>query len=303
MPIPFDHVGVITDIQHKLGAENAVITKTGTFDEEPFLFGVVSPGFAGAWETLGIKCLMAARIVPHSDFVSDCSDDAAVGAIVWTNPTDAEGDSSAAAQVTVNGTVSHYLSCLNPAGIDIPAGATITGIKVVADANAIGGSLHDDSVRLFVGGVAVGTDRASSVAARWTAEEIIWGGENDLWGLTPSPAEVNAADFGVGISVTATTGTAYVYSVTIYVYYSISVTYKYQIKGDAAWEDLASVTSDWAATDTPDEYELTLPSYTGASDKDVPFDFRIALTSAIENTIEVTVGDEDIAFEAWGTVS
>lgn len=83
----------------------------------------------------------------------------------------------------------------------------------------------DAEVRLVVGGVVVGTDQADTVT-QWPASDTakVYGGPTDLWGLTPTSAEVNASTFGVVLRGTITGGgTARVDRVRVNVYYRASV--------------------------------------------------------------------------------
>jgi len=117
---------------------------------------------------------------------------------------------------TFNDCFSHYLF-LNSFNFHIPAAATITGIEVIlykyAD-NVVNPAsfVQDRNVFLVVGGTPVGSDRAK--VGNWTDSGLVpyvYGGKTDLWGLTPSPADINAnglSGFGVVLSANLFTSSA-----------------------------------------------------------------------------------------------
>lgn len=163
-----------------------------------------------------------------TDASSTWSDNAGVGTLAWTNPGNASTSndvwaSAAAAGSTVT---THYL--LGTAfGFAIPTTATINGIQVNVERHQGGGSsgVTDSTVKLVKGGVVSGTNQA--VAGVWgnTTDAVrTYGAANDLWGLTLTPSDVNAANFGFAFSVSCASGisdaSAFVDQVTISVTYS-----------------------------------------------------------------------------------
>lgn len=128
------------------------------------------------------------------------ADDAAVGTIAWTSPGNAvaSDDSRATAALTIS-TTSHYLKATN-FGFAIPAAATITGIFVEVENSEAGGAgtVRDSSVRIVKGGVISGNNRA--IAIDWSPVDSYVPYSSDLWGLSWTPADINATDFGVAIS-------------------------------------------------------------------------------------------------------
>jgi hypothetical protein len=76
----------------------------------------------------------------------------------------------------------------------------------VKDANAT-----DTSVRLLVGGVVVGDNKAQGVDLGTGGPGIVttYGGSTDLWGQTITSGEVNSSDFGVVFSCTGSTVSQY----------------------------------------------------------------------------------------------
>jgi hypothetical protein len=89
--------------------------------------------------------------------------------------------------------------------LNIPSGATILGIEVsVPKFDAGTGTVNDHSVKLVIGGSVVGSDQADGTS--WSNSGYVvdtYGGPTILWGLTPTPAQLNAngpSGFGVAIS-------------------------------------------------------------------------------------------------------
>ncbi len=109
--------------------------------------------------------------------------------------------------------------------LEVPAQAVIRGIQVGVRRAGFDGSIGDDSVRLLKAGQPAGAERAA--AEPWASPKLEWaeyGGSDDLWGVSWTPAEVNAAGFGVAQSVlygkTVGNSRAYVSQVRVTVYYS-----------------------------------------------------------------------------------
>ena len=84
------------------------------------------------------------------------------------------------------------------------------------------GDIVDSVVKLVRAGSVVGDNKAS--ASQWPATDGIatYGGSSEMWGTTLTPAQCNAADFGVVLSVVTTAGTASVDAITIAIYYEVA---------------------------------------------------------------------------------
>jgi len=123
------------------------------------------------------------------------------GGANWTNPGNAASSDNVYATVSVDGTVSDPLQCLNY-GFSIPTGATILGIEVNIErrSSATPGS-DDASVRLVKAGAVGGTDLQTNTAYPTTDTVETHGGSAQLWGQTWTPGNINATDFGVVITV------------------------------------------------------------------------------------------------------
>jgi len=86
-------------------------------------------------------------------------------------------------------------------GFSIPDGATIDGIVAEFEKRASGYGIEDYSVKIVKAG-AEGGDEKKKTAVEWllTDSYISYGGAADKWGLTWTPAEINAVGFGVSIA-------------------------------------------------------------------------------------------------------
>lgn len=130
--------------------------------------------------------------------------DNTLGVVSITNPTNAAlSDNSYATAVLLITQISNYLKVTN-FGFNIPLDATISGITVSVErsSNTLNGT-HDSSVKLIKGGTISGNDKASANIWPTADAAATYGSATDLWGLTLTPANVNASDFGVVISAVA----------------------------------------------------------------------------------------------------
>ena len=108
--------------------------------------------------------------------------------------------------VTLNNNQSDVLRIFNVSGT-VPTGATILGYKVVFSRydDAESASILDLSVRLHHTGAGQTSENRARVTPWLLAEAAEYGGENDLWGMTLTPAEINSG-LEVRISVQQLTG-------------------------------------------------------------------------------------------------
>ena len=114
----------------------------------------------------------------------------------------------------------------------LPADAEIKGIEVDIEKSVdAGATVVDSLVQLVVGGALVGNDNADAVTAWPTTEAVSnYGGSTDLWGLTPTRAQVVASDFGVEIRATKSTSATVqtrIDHVTITIHYDTNETSDY----------------------------------------------------------------------------
>ncbi len=148
--------------------------------------------------------------------------DSALGAIAWTNASNAQiSDNAYATSVLLLGQITNYLKVTN-FGFGIPLDATITGItaSIERSSNTLNAT-HDNSVKLTVSGATTGSDKAS--ASIWPTSDATatYGSSTDLWGATWTPSLINDSTFGIEISAIADlAGTAQIDYVSIQVDYT-----------------------------------------------------------------------------------
>ena len=108
------------------------------------------------------------------------------------------------------GDYSYVLGATN-FGFSIPSDFTIGGIKV--EIERYGNDRASDAlVQLTKNGTdGVGANKADTITSWGGLTVKTYGGENDLWGTTWTPAEINASTFGVHLAVQATANNADVY--------------------------------------------------------------------------------------------
>lgn len=137
---------------------------------------------------------------PGGTFVSD----ATLGVVSITNPANAvASDNSYATAILLLSQISNYLKVTN-FGFTIPTDATITGVTVAIErSSTVLNGTHDDSIKLVKGGTISGNEKAT--ATQWPTSDGVatYGSATDLWGLTLTPADINASTFGVAISAIA----------------------------------------------------------------------------------------------------
>jgi len=124
----------------------------------------------------------------------------AKGATVWSTPTRVytSDGSYAEAAMPLEG-ASHWLRT-TAYGFAIPAGSTIDGIEVRFEKRAqTSSTVKDWDTKIVKAGSEQGSDYGQSW---WPTSDtyVYYGGAADKWGLTWTPAEINASNFGVSIS-------------------------------------------------------------------------------------------------------
>ena len=168
--------------------------------------------------------------VSVSQSVGTGADDAAVGTLAWTNPSNITTGGDATA-IPADGVTTHYLKGTN-LGFAIDPAATIVGIGVTIRRSLSGTitteTIADSEVKIVLADGSIGaTNKASAVNWPTIDTNIVYGGATDLWGETWTPADINDTDFGVVMSATAAdpatdAGTLKVVSYTITVYYTMA---------------------------------------------------------------------------------
>jgi len=142
----------------------------------------------------------------------------------WSNPTRiyTSNNSYASANLYAD-EKSHWLRA-KTFGFSIPGDATINGITVQIERRGSRTDVRDNSVKIVKAGSASGTEK--KVYTSWPGSDAYqtYGGSTDKWGLTWTPAQINATNFGVGISAKYIgiyiSANAYVDHIRIKVYYT-----------------------------------------------------------------------------------
>ncbi len=123
-----------------------------------------------------------------------------VSATGWTNPTYIQADDTNYAAQSQDDA---YFSATN---FGFSLTGVITGITVEIAAYCNNGTGSFDTVQLIKGGTAQGNNKGAdnSFPQSPNITNRSFGGTSDLWGLTFTAAEVNAANFGVYVYVIGT---------------------------------------------------------------------------------------------------
>lgn len=240
----------------------------------------------------------------------------------WSFPSNAIGSDDVYTTTPLFvGNTSNYLY-LTGFDFAIPSDVTIDGIVVSIERSRDGGDppvVHDASVRLMKGGAMTGDNKATSTS--WPQAATIGdlsedhGAVDDLWGTTWTPAEINAAGFGVAISAFreagGTTGTrlARIDDVNIVVSFTDAAAPDASFSADptsvdeadtvdfdasASTDNVAIATYDW---DFGDGTVLldggATPSHTyDDDDDDDSYTVTLTVTDTSDNTDETTMDIE-----------
>lgn len=146
-----------------------------------------------------------------------------VGTVTW-NTTNVDGIPAKAELGP--GVVSHYVKFTN-LGLAIPSASTVLGITAVVTIFNFGAStsrLKDVRARIIKAGVVKeAVDRARAETLAIGPVDVTYGGPSDLFGLSWTPAEINASNFGLALALEGTgsgTAKAQIYNAVIKVAYS-----------------------------------------------------------------------------------
>lgn len=136
------------------------------------------------------------------------------GSEVWANPNNAKTEdatfasSSMTCEPGVDDSTDQLL--LTNFGFAVPSTATVVGVQVRIKRRGITAFANthvvDESIHLVKTGSSAGDNKAST--SNWTngtAEDAFYGGADDTWSVSLTPADVNAVNFGVSIFATGTT--------------------------------------------------------------------------------------------------
>jgi hypothetical protein len=150
------------------------------------------------------------------------ANDALVGNVAWSNPSNAAASDDSRATCTVGfGQTTQLLKVTN-FGFAIPTDATIDGIVAEIEKLASSASgITDTTIILLKAGSFHGTNR---LIGAWPTTEayVSHGGSADLWLGTWSPSDINGSGFGIFVrgSANPSGATASVDHVRITVYYT-----------------------------------------------------------------------------------
>ena len=138
--------------------------------------------------------------------------DNSTGTDPWDSPVNALTDNNSYATMSnaallIGGTVrsSNFLS-VKGFGFNVPPNAQILGVEVeirkASSDNSGSNFTRDLNIKLLKNNQVTGTNHANT-GVNWPITEtaFTYGANTDLWGVTLTPADVNASDFGVAISV------------------------------------------------------------------------------------------------------
>lgn len=132
------------------------------------------------------------------------ANDTGVGTVAWNNVTNAgvEDGTPAVDGTTANGDITNYLKTTNYR-FNIPSDATIQGVKVEVKKRRgqAGYTITDEHAYVLKAGLPVSTNYADT-STNWPSSftYVTYGGPTDMWGLTLTPSDVNATNFGFSIA-------------------------------------------------------------------------------------------------------
>lgn len=166
-----------------------------------------------------------------------------VGSVSWSSMNGAQASDNSYASSSISlgilgSTSTNYLAATG-FNFSIPADATICGIMVEIEKRysiVVGllSSISDNSVRIIKANSISGTNHA--LPGSWPSSDAysVYGGVADSWGLSWTPADINASGFGVAVSASVSAGlaalslNALVDHIRLTVYYNVPVPVKFK---------------------------------------------------------------------------
>lgn len=144
-----------------------------------------------------------ASAVTETRSPTSCVNATGIGTIAWTNAGNALSSNNSNATAAVSGAnTTNYLQCTG-FGFALAGNPTINGITVNVErrsSSTTAGGAQDAAMRIVKAG-AIGTAERATVTVYTTADVTEpHGGATDLWGLTWTAADINAADFGAAFA-------------------------------------------------------------------------------------------------------
>lgn len=142
------------------------------------------------------------------------SNNTSAGTVAWNNPGNASTSNNSYAQasqlLSLFATANTNYLVVQGLGFTIPVAATICGISVSVERSAgglsLGGAVKDAEVRIIKNGSITGINHAN--AASWPGTDAIatYGSSSDVWGVSWTPADINAGNFGIMIAASLSAG-------------------------------------------------------------------------------------------------
>ena len=229
----------------------------------------------------------------------------------WTNPTNIFSSNNARASEIVAASATSGTLQGTGFGFSIPGGATITGIIVKIERRQSGqpvqtGEIEDNRVQLKKA-APVGNNKA--VSGPWPTNDAVrsYGSSADLWGAAWTPAEINAANFGVELQVNEIIGldsrTAEVDHVTIIVHYGFGAggaAGGAKEESDVYFGFAYKITGD-GATDIRGDINLSIPTETSKNnfppEKKIRIRVRAKKSSGLlAGAVRLALDSTDMAF-------
>lgn len=150
-------------------------------------------------------------------------DDASIGSKIWVTPENAVASDNVYSNsfLTLALPQSHYLKATG-FGFSIPTTATITGVLVEVEGKSTIGENVNLSGKLVKSDVIDGTQQSAVSPFPTSDAYMSLGSSSNLWGLTLTPSNINASDFGVAVNASAAdfADTASIDYIRITVFYS-----------------------------------------------------------------------------------
>ncbi|WP_291118905.1 beta strand repeat-containing protein, partial [Flavobacterium sp. UBA6135] len=222
------------------GCLNGTATRTVTVNQTPITANaIVCAGGTGEL-TATSSCLdLTGQTSGPNDAGTGANVTGVGGSNNWSNPNNITISGSNATRTLSGGQISNYLRGTNY-GFQIPSNAIINGISVIINrqsSSVSSGGIQDNEVKLVVGGTIQTTNKAVT-ATNWltSSNDVTYGEPTDLWGISLTAEEINAADFGVVLSArNANTSSSRTANVA-----HMQITVTYTLPGSLNWYTVSS---------------------------------------------------------------
>ncbi len=151
-----------------------------------------------------ILSMTGALVAPSPKSPGTIANDTGVGTDQWNNVANVavEDGIPALDGTAMNGDITNYLKTTNYR-FNIPSNATILGVKVEVKKrrSQVGYTFTDEHAYVLKAGLPVSTNYADT-STNWPSSltYVTYGGPSDMWGLTLTPSDVNASNFGFSIA-------------------------------------------------------------------------------------------------------